>query len=110
MVHSRTSCGATLPQIGRVLRRYRELQPARSRPRELFNTVKAQPTIHALTPRKVEALHWAAKGKAVWKTAEILYLSPRTVNEHVRSIARKLGVANKTHALAIAIQNHVIKF
>jgi DNA-binding CsgD family transcriptional regulator len=76
---------------------------------EFVNTVKAQALDHSLTPRELEVLGWVAKGKTAQDTAQILGISKRTVDEHVQTIIRKLGAANRTHAIAIALQNHLVK-
>ena len=42
--------------------------------------------------------------------AERLYVSRSTVKFHVSNILSKLGAESRTEAVAIAIQNHIIKF
>jgi DNA-binding NarL/FixJ family response regulator len=58
----------------------------------------------ALTNREAEVLMWLARGKANKDIAEILGLSPRTVNKHLEQIYAKLGVENRASATAIATQ------
>jgi DNA-binding CsgD family transcriptional regulator len=77
---------------------------------EFIKTVKAQTLTHALTSRQREVLTWVARGKTAGETAQILHITKRTVDEHVRTIVRKLGAANRTHAVAIALQNHIVEF
>ena len=62
----------------------------------------------ALTSREQDVLCWAARGKTTAETAVILGLSPETVTTHLSKAARRLGAANKTHAVAIAIHRGVI--
>lgn len=57
----------------------------------------------ALTDRERDVLSWAGRGKTVGETAEILSLSPDTVESHVRNAVSRLGAGNKTHAVAKAI-------
>lgn len=57
-----------------------------------------------LTPREAEVLSWLAKGKTNRDIADILGLSPRTVNKHLEHIFEKLGVETRTAAVAIAGQ------
>lgn len=57
-----------------------------------------------LTVREAEVLLWIARGKSNRDIAEILELSPRTVNKHLEQIYAKLGVENRTAAAAAAIQ------
>jgi DNA-binding CsgD family transcriptional regulator len=45
-----------------------------------------------------------ARGKSNRDIAEILELSPRTVNKHLEQIYEKLGVENRTAAAAIAMR------
>ena len=57
----------------------------------------------ALTPREAEVLLWLSRGKANRDIAQILGLSPRTVDKHLEQIYAKLGVENRTAAAAIAV-------
>jgi LuxR family quorum sensing-dependent transcriptional regulator len=63
---------------------------------------------YSLTAREIEVLEWVAHGKSAWEIGEILNITKRTVDEHVRSAVRKIGVANRTHAIAIAIRDRII--
>lgn len=56
-----------------------------------------------LTDREREVLAWAAAGKTVQDTADILSISSDTAETHIRSAMKKLGASNKTHAVARAI-------
>ncbi|UIJ71753.1 response regulator transcription factor [Aurantimonas sp. HBX-1] len=56
-----------------------------------------------LTAREAEVLLWIARGKSNRDVAEILALSPRTVNKHLETIFRKLGVENRSAATASAM-------
>lgn len=58
----------------------------------------------ALTGREAEVLTWIARGKSNRDIADILTLSPRTVNKHLEQIYTKLGVENRTSAAAIAVR------
>jgi LuxR family quorum sensing-dependent transcriptional regulator len=62
----------------------------------------------ALTAREIEVLVWVAKGKSAWEVGEILHITKRTVDEHVRIAVQKLGAANRTHAVALAISERII--
>jgi len=55
-----------------------------------------------LTMREGEVLSWLSKGKTNRDIAQILGLSPRTVDKHLEQIYSKLGVENRTAAAAIA--------
>jgi DNA-binding NarL/FixJ family response regulator len=55
-----------------------------------------------LTTREGEVLSWLSKGKTNRDIAQILGLSPRTVDKHLEQIYAKLGVENRAAAAAIA--------
>ena len=57
-----------------------------------------------LTQRESEVLLWIARGKSNRDIAEILTLSPRTVNKHLEQIYTKLGVENRASAAALAVR------
>ena len=56
----------------------------------------------ALTPRETEVLSWIAKGKTNRDVADILGMSPRTVNKHLEHVFEKLGVETRAAAAALA--------
>ena len=56
----------------------------------------------ALTPRETEVLSWLAKGKTNRDIADILGMSPRTVNKHLEHVFEKLGVETRSAAAALA--------
>ena len=57
-----------------------------------------------VTQREAEVLLWIARGKSNRDIAEILDLSPRTVNKHLEQIYAKLGVENRASAAALAVR------
>jgi len=57
-----------------------------------------------LTERESHVLHWIANGKTNREIAEILEMSPRTVNKHLEQIFPKLGVENRTAAAGVALR------
>lgn len=56
-----------------------------------------------LTKRESEVLAWISQGKTNWEAAQILQMSPRTVNKHLEQIFKKLNVQNRTAAARIAL-------
>lgn len=54
-----------------------------------------------LTPREAEVLQWVAQGKSNNAIATILSVSPRTIHKHLERIYDKLGVENRTAAVAM---------
>jgi DNA-binding CsgD family transcriptional regulator len=75
---------------------------------EYIETAEAPKRVQSLTPREREVLTWAARGKSAWEIGEILHITKRTVDEHVRTATRKLGATNRTQAVAIALRNRII--
>ncbi|MGO4004616.1 autoinducer binding domain-containing protein [Pseudomonas fluorescens] len=61
-----------------------------------------------LSPREIEVLKWSAHGKTASDVATILSLSERTVNFHVNSAIKKMGVANKMSAVVAAVKSRMI--
>ena len=57
-----------------------------------------------LTTREGEVLSWLSKGKTNRDIAQILGLSPRTIDKHLEQIYAKLGVENRTAAAAMAVK------
>lgn len=53
-----------------------------------------------LTHREIDVLFWTAEGKSTWDISQILNIAEATVNFHINSAKRKLGVFSKTHAVA----------
>ncbi|MFJ3054770.1 response regulator [Herbaspirillum sp. NPDC087042] len=55
-----------------------------------------------LTPRENDVLLWLGKGKTNRDIADILGMSPRTVNKHLEHIFVKLGVETRSAAAVLA--------
>jgi DNA-binding NarL/FixJ family response regulator len=70
----------------------------------------AQPkSEHYLTGREREVLTWAGLGKTSGEIATILGLSERTVNFHFDQAMKRLGVTNRTQAVATAMAQGLIR-
>ena len=61
--------------------------------------------LHLLTRRECEVLQLLADGKSNRAIGEALYISEKTVNNHVSSILQKLNVNDRTQAVVVAIKN-----
>ncbi|CAH0529889.1 response regulator transcription factor [Vibrio hippocampi] len=57
-----------------------------------------------LTERESEVTFWLTKGKTNREIAQILTMSPRTVNKHLEAIFQKLEVDNRTSATALCLE------
>lgn len=56
-----------------------------------------------LTPREADVLAWLSKGKTNRDIADILGMSPRTVNKHLEHVFVKLGVETRSAAAALSV-------
>ena len=61
----------------------------------------------SLTPRENEVLRLVAAGHSTPQIAEILFISPRTVQTHLTHVYDKLGVTNRAEAIAIALRRDI---
>jgi DNA-binding NarL/FixJ family response regulator len=61
-----------------------------------------------LTPRELEVLNLVGRGQSNDQIAAGLGIAPRTVKVHVQNILGKLGAANRTEAVAIAVRQRLI--
>lgn len=64
--------------------------------------------IKTLTNREKEILILIAKGNSNRSIAEILFISERTVKNHISNIFRKIDVDDRTQAAVLAIKNSLI--
>ncbi len=67
-----------------------------------MNKVRSDTDIQ-LSLREREVLRWTGDGKTADQIAEILMLSPSTINFHLRNAMKKLDAPNKTAAVVRAI-------
>jgi DNA-binding CsgD family transcriptional regulator len=65
-------------------------------------------TASSLSAGEVEVLVLVAEGLTDSQVAERLYLSPRTVGQHLRSVYRKLGVPSRAASAREAVERHLI--
>ncbi|AQS35429.1 DNA-binding protein with HTH domain [Shewanella psychrophila] len=63
----------------------------------------------SLTPREKESLFWACEGKTAWEMSQIMSVAERTAIFHLSSATKKLGAANRQHAVAKAVMYGLIK-
>ena len=71
---------------------------------ESFHLSAAPLEYLGLTRREAEILLSIARGRTDREIAVTLYISPRTVNKHLEHIYRKLGVGNRTEAVARVLE------
>jgi PAS domain S-box-containing protein len=61
-----------------------------------------------LTPRETEILRYLAEGLTTAQIAEMLFISPVTVRNHIQRILQKFGVHTKLAAVAFAYQHDLV--
>ncbi|TYR80136.1 response regulator transcription factor [Priestia megaterium] len=61
--------------------------------------------LHLLTRRECEVLQLLADGKSNRGIGEALYISEKTVKNHVSNILQKMNVNDRTQAVVVAIKN-----
>ena len=61
-----------------------------------------------LTAREMDVLRLVTRGITDAEVAEQLYISPRTVGQHLRSIYNKLGVSSRTAATRRAVEEGLV--
>jgi len=61
-----------------------------------------------ITPRELEILKLVSEGDANKTIAEKVKLSEQTVKNHISIILTKLGANNRTHAVSIAVKEHLL--
>ena len=61
-----------------------------------------------LTGREIEVLRLVARGMTDAEVSEELFISPRTVSQHLRSVYNKLGVNNRTTAALWAAEQGLV--
>ncbi|WP_407048924.1 LuxR family transcriptional regulator [Methyloraptor flagellatus] len=62
-----------------------------------------------LTRREAEVLSWASVGKTDWEISVILSVSEAAVRKHFHNARSKLGAMNRTHAVALALRQAIIR-
>ncbi len=74
------------------------------------NTInkKKNSNFQALTPREREVLLWVMEGKSNWEISVILKIGQESVKGYIANILQKLDAANRTHAVAIALQYNLL--
>ena len=60
-----------------------------------------------ITEREVEVLRLAVQGHSDKEISDVLFISPRTVNAHMRNMFAKTGSANRTELSVWAVEQHL---
>lgn len=76
---------------------------------EIRRLLAEDPPIPVLTARQTEVLRSMMRGLTNRDIAKQLGIRQDGVNEHVAAILAKIGAANRTEAVAIALRKHLLK-
>jgi LuxR family transcriptional regulator, maltose regulon positive regulatory protein len=121
---ARTELAGVLPALGRMdaaekqarvaLESFRKLGASQETDRtaallrRLQTPERTRETLSGLTHRELEVLRLVAKGLTDGQVAERLYISPRTVSQHLRSVYKKLGVPSRAAAARRAVEQDLL--
>jgi DNA-binding NarL/FixJ family response regulator len=75
---------------------------------EPAGTGAVEVTHENLTPRELELLRYMAEGYTNKELARAMVLAEDTVKKAVQTLIAKLGAADRTHAVVIALRTHLI--
>ena len=76
---------------------------------EIERLMEEDPPAKALTPRQMQILEGLVRGLTNQNIATELGIREDRVKGHVNAIFTKLGAANRTEAVAIALRKHLLK-
>jgi two-component system, NarL family, response regulator DegU len=68
-------------------------------------TIEIRRPLHLLTRRECEVLQMLADGKSNRAIGESLFISEKTVKNHVSNLLQKMNVNDRTQAVVVAIKN-----
>lgn len=88
-----------------LVNEYRRLTAGRTRGGTYIPTVEIRRPLHLLTRRECEVLQMLADGKSNRGIGEALFISEKTVKNHVSNILQKMNVNDRTQAVVVAIKN-----
>ncbi|HLR52095.1 MAG TPA: response regulator transcription factor [Candidatus Avamphibacillus sp.] len=86
-----------------LVREYRRLAKE-SVPNVVNGTIEYRKPLHLLTKRECEVLQLMSEGRSNRAVAESLYISEKTVKNHVSNILQKMGATDRTQAVISAIK------
>ncbi|MED3622884.1 response regulator transcription factor [Neobacillus thermocopriae] len=88
-----------------LVNEYRKLAAGVSKGASYSHGMEVRRPLHLLTRRECEVLQMLADGKSNRGIGESLYISEKTVKNHVSNILQKMNVNDRTQAVVVAIKN-----
>ncbi|WP_423408256.1 response regulator [Heyndrickxia sp. MSNUG] len=88
-----------------LVKEYRRLSADENGSDKYISKVEIRRPLHLLTRRECEVLQLLADGKSNRGIGEALFISEKTVKNHVSNILQKMNVNDRTQAVVVAIKN-----
>ncbi|WLR55534.1 response regulator transcription factor [Mesobacillus subterraneus] len=88
-----------------LVKEYRRLSADERGSDKYISPVEIRRPLHLLTRRECEVLQLLADGKSNRGIGEALFISEKTVKNHVSNILQKMNVNDRTQAVVVAIKN-----
>jgi len=76
---------------------------------EIRQLTRGEQSVSSLSAREVEVLQMIAYGSSNREVAEALHISPQTVKTYLERIFTKLGVSDRTRAVAMALKHGIVE-
>ena len=76
---------------------------------EIRQLTRGEQSVSSLSAREVEVLQMIAYGSTNREVAEALHISPQTVKTYLERIFTKLGVSDRTRAVAVALKHGIVE-
>lgn len=88
-----------------LVKEYRRLAAEENSGHDSMQAPEIRRPLHLLTKRECEVLQLLADGQSNRAIGESLYISEKTVKNHVSNILQKMNVNDRTQAVVLAIKN-----
>ncbi len=88
-----------------LVKEYRRLVAEENSGHDSMQAPEIRRPLHLLTKRECEVLQLLADGQSNRTIGESLYISEKTVKNHVSNILQKMNVNDRTQAVVLAIKN-----
>lgn len=88
-----------------LVKEYRRLAAEENAGHDSVQTPEIRRPLHLLTRRECEVLQLLADGQSNRTIGETLFISEKTVKNHVSNILQKMNVNDRTQAVVLAIKN-----